>query len=87
MKKLSILLFLSIYGLTTLYAQHLGFVESECGVVPSPEYYYQNNNYGSHGSGYQLYHNGVIILADQLDMGQCEGTFLDFVNDSTGFFY
>jgi hypothetical protein len=68
------------------YSQPIGFSDTECFVGPAQGYYYENYSVPPHVSGYKLYHNGNIILQNECEMGDCYGTDLKFVNDTTGFF-
>jgi hypothetical protein len=77
------LLFLLLY--LSSQSQTLGFRESECGITPNSSYYCYNFQYG-HSGGYTLYHNGKIIDANSNDMGGYFGEYLEFVDDTTGFF-
>jgi hypothetical protein len=67
-------------------AQTSGFVQSECGMIQNPDYYYENYFIGSHGAGYRLYHNGVIIADTYEQFGGPQGQELRFWDDTTGLF-
>jgi hypothetical protein len=77
---------LMLINATTIHAQSLGFIESECGINTNPTYYFENFSYGSHGFGYRLYHNGILIKQEGENPGGCVGEDLRFINDTTGFF-
>lgn len=66
-------------------AQTLGFQGAECGLVANPDYHFDNFSYGSHGSGYVLYHFGTVILAKEESLYSIGGNRLKFTNDA-GFF-
>ena len=87
MKSKLVMLSLIVLSITKVgYSQAIGFMETECSVGPAQGYYYENYSIPPHGSGYDLYHDGNIILTCGCDMGSCYGTDLKFVNDTTGFF-
>jgi hypothetical protein len=62
-----------------------GFLESECGIIPNPSYYFENTT-STHGGGYVLYHNGKRIYSDYNTFGAVYGTELRFIDGTTGFF-
>lgn len=68
------------------HSQSLGFIQSECGIIPNPSYGYVNYHSGSHGYGYKLYHNGDLIAEEYNDVGGYWGDELRFIDDTTGFF-
>ena len=77
------LFFFAIYNVNS---QPLGFVQSECGIISNPHYWYENYSVGSHGSGVKLYHDGKIILEDHWDSDWVLGQELNLIDDTTGFF-
>jgi hypothetical protein len=85
MKK-SLFLSIAFYLLlvSTIKAQH--FLEQECGIVANSAYHLESYTAGSHAYGVRLYHNGVVILDQTFGYeGGCGGSFLKFLNDTTGF--
>ena len=80
------LLILLLAGMT-LYgqAQKLGFQETECGLIPNPDYHYDNSSLGSHGSTYTLYHYATPILSKSNYLGAVSGCLLKFTGDAGWF--
>jgi len=75
-----------LFQVCGISAQSLGFAETECGIVPNTNYYYENYQVMSHGAGYKLYHNGVIIKTEEGGIGGYTVEQLKFIDDTTGFF-
>lgn len=85
-KSLTLLFFVIILFNTTGQSQSQGFSQSECGIVSNSSYYFENNQAGSHGWGYGLFHNGVLIAGESNSIGGFSGEDLRFIDDTTGFF-
>jgi len=83
-------LLILIWGFTfcqhQCFAQPLGFVQSECGIISNPHYSFEYIEISPHYYGYDLLHNGYIIIEEvEFEPGPCPVE-LKFVDDTTGFF-
>lgn len=81
-----IISFLLILGYFQGQSQSLGFEQSECSIISNSFYYIDNYQVGTHGSGYRLYHNGIVIAEESSSLGGYTGEELRFIDDTTGFF-
>jgi hypothetical protein len=84
MKKVSVWIGIMILSCSG-FSQSLGFQENECEIVQNPDYFYDNFSYGSHGSGYNLYHYATVIYSRVTDLSFVHGYDLRFTDDA-GFF-
>jgi hypothetical protein len=80
------LVWLFLFTFNNVNSQSLGFVQSECGIISNPHYWYENYQQGSHGYGFNLYHDGKIILDGYEQLGLVWGQEMEFIDDTTGFF-
>lgn len=81
---INVLLFLSNFH---CQSQSYGFVQSECGIVYNPSYHIENYQFGTHGNGFRLYHDGINIYEEQ--PAAPNGVYcldLKFIDYTTGFF-
>jgi hypothetical protein len=68
-------------------SQPLGFVQSECGIISNPNYFFENYTIFPHnGGGYRLYHNGYLIYEEFYSYSSIVAQELKFIDDTTGFF-
>lgn len=71
---------------TTAQVSFIGFDPPMCSFPVTDVYTYTNYAIGSHGYGYLLYRNGILILTKQETLyGGWTCLAVKFINDSTGF--
>lgn len=68
------------------FSQTSGFIQSECGLIENPNYWFENYEVGNHGYGYKLYHNGTIIRQEEAFYDGYVALDLRFTDSTHGFF-
>lgn len=84
MRNIFLLFFLLIVINSKAQISFIGFDTTICGSPLTISYTYTNYDIGSHGHGYRIYKNGILIY-DKQNSGPLFCRELIFINDSIGF--